>query len=75
MIEDKLKKIMSKILKVDANEIHADSSPDNISTWDSLQHMNLVLGLEQSFNISFDDEEIIQMLSYEIILATLNEKL
>jgi len=75
MIENKLKKIMSKILKVDVSELNADSSPDNIETWDSLQHMNLVLGLEQSFNVSFDDEEIIQLLSYEIILVTLDEKL
>jgi len=75
MIEDKLKRIMSKILKINASDINADSSPDNIDTWDSLMHMNLVLSLEQNFSVSFDDEEIIQLLSYEIILATLDEKL
>jgi len=74
LIEQKVKSIMSKILKIPEAEIHAESSPDDIETWDSLQHINLVLGLEQSFGITFDEEEIIQLLSYEIILATINEK-
>jgi acyl carrier protein len=74
MNEQKIKSIMSTILKISEDEIHAESSPDNIKTWDSLQHMNLILGLEQSFGITFDDEEIIQLLSYEIILAIINEK-
>lgn len=73
-MEDKLKKIMSQILKISVETINKDSSPDTIETWDSLQHMNLVLGIEQSFEVSFTDEEIMQMMSYEIILEILKEK-
>jgi acyl carrier protein len=74
-MEIKLKKIMSQILGVTENEISINSSPDNISSWDSLKHMNLVLAIEQGFNISFDDEDIIQMLSFEIIIETIKDKL
>jgi len=74
-MEEKLKKLLSQILRVPQSEITSDSSPDNIASWDSLQHMNIVLALEQSFKISFTDEEIVELLSYEIILETLNEKL
>ena len=74
-MEEKLKKILSQILRVPQNEITSNSSPDNISSWDSLQHMNIMLALEQSFGVSFTDEEIVESLSYEIILETLNEKL
>ena len=74
-MEKKLTKIMAQILGVQENEITPNSSPDNLSEWDSLKHMNLVLGIEQGFNISFDDEDIIQMLSFEIILETIKEKL
>lgn len=74
-MEEKLKKVLSQILRVPQNEITSNSSPDNISSWDSLQHMNIMLALEQSFGVSFTDEEIVESLSYEIILETLNEKL
>ena len=73
-MEEKLKKVMAQILKVNAESINADSSPDTIASWDSLQHMNLVLGLEQRFGISFSEDEIMQMMSYEIIVDLLKEK-
>jgi acyl carrier protein len=74
-MEKKLKKIMAQILGVPESKITSDSSPDNLPSWDSLKHMNLILAIEQSFNISFDDEEIIQSLSYGIIVEILKEKL
>lgn len=73
-MEEKLKKVMAQILKVNAESINADSSPDTIASWDSLQHMNLVLGIEQRFGISFSEDEIMQMMSYEIIVDILKEK-
>ena len=73
-MEEKLKKVMAQILKVNAESINADSSPDTIASWDSLQHMNLVLGIEQSFGISFSEDEIMQMMNYEIIVDILKEK-
>lgn len=73
-MEEKLKKIMSQTLSVPESEIMPDSSPDNLASWDSLQHMNLILAIEQGFDIRFDEEEIIQMLSFEIIIETIKEK-
>ncbi len=74
-MEDKIKTVMSKILKVPIDSIDPDSSPDNIDSWDSLLHMNLMLALEQEFTVSFSDEEIIQAISFGIILETLKERL
>lgn len=73
-MEEKLKKIMSQVLGIKMDEIKYDSSPDDIASWDSLQHMNLILAIEQGFNVRFDEEEIIQLLSFEIIMETINEK-
>lgn len=50
------------------------SSPDTIPTWDSLQHLNLVLALEQEFRIQFTPEEVEQLLSVELAAAALEEK-
>ena len=40
----------------DAEEINEESSPDTIESWDSLRHMNIVIALEEEFNVQFDTE-------------------
>jgi acyl carrier protein len=56
-------------------DVNEESSPDTIEKWDSLKHMNLVLALEEEFNVSFLDFEIIELLNVQIIVETLKEKL
>jgi acyl carrier protein len=51
------------------------SSPETIENWDSLNHLNLVLAIEQEFGIQLMPEEIEQLLSVEHIMALLDEKL
>ena len=65
-IENRLKAVFSKIFDIDSSCIDDDSSPDTIENWDSLNHMNLIIGLEQEFNLSFSMEEIVEKLN-EII--------
>lgn len=65
---------MSKVFDVPVEQLNEDSSPDTIENWDSLKHINLVLALEEELNISFSDEEVVEMLSVEIIIETLKEK-
>jgi acyl carrier protein len=56
-------------------EITPETSPDIIETWDSLQHLNLVLAIEQEFGVQFGPEDIAQILSVEDIVTLLTEKL
>ncbi len=74
MLLDRLLRIISIIMEVPIEELNKESSPDNIEKWDSLKHMNLILALEEEFNIAFSDEEIVEMLSVEIIVEILKEK-
>ena len=52
----------------------AESSAENTEKWDSLQHMNLMLALEEEFKIKFTDEEIVRMITAGIILEVLEAK-
>jgi len=72
-VEQRLKLVMSRIFKVPIEEITEDASPDTIESWDSLEHMNLVLALEQEFQIRFSAEEIVEMLNFNLILSLLEE--
>ena len=66
---------MSAIFNIDVNEINQDSSPDNIDNWDSMAHMNLIVGLEEEFNLEFDETEISEMMNLKLICLIVSEKL
>lgn len=67
-------RIVSQILKVPIETITDDSSPDTIERWDSLQHMNLVMAIEEGMGVQFDAEQIAEMLNVGLILIALGEK-
>lgn len=66
---------MAVVLKVPADRINDNSSPDNIDTWDSIAHINLTMALEGEFGVSFSDEQVVAMLNYELVRVTVAEAL
>ncbi len=73
-MEERLKKIMSRVFGVPVESINNDSSLDTIDDWDSITHMNLALAIEQAFDITLEPDEIIELISFELILAILKDK-
>ena len=55
---NQVRDITADVLGIDAGRITAESAPENIEIWDSVQHLNLVLALEERFGITFEPEEI-----------------
>ncbi|MBC7543476.1 MAG: acyl carrier protein [Candidatus Sericytochromatia bacterium] len=70
-MEQRIKQVMAAILDVDAAVIGNDSSPKTIGSWDSLRHMNLILGLEDEFGVQFGDDQFAELTSYHRILMAL----
>lgn len=74
-MEDKLKKVMAQTFNMPVEKITESASPDTIESWDSLNHINLIMAIEQAFGLTFDAKEIIEMLNYKLILLTIKQKL
>ena len=74
-IEERIRNIMSAVFEISADQIQDDSSPDTIGSWDSLKHMNLVVALEEEFDVEFNDNEIIEMMNYKLIREITTSKL
>ena len=51
----------------DSETINSETSQQNMGKWDSINHLRLIVELEEEFNISFDPEEIIVMKSINSI--------
>ena len=73
-MEEQLKEIMAAIFEVDPSDIDENTAAGDLEKWDSLHHMNLVAALEESFEVEFDEEEILEMVNVKLIMLTLQEK-
>ncbi len=71
---DQVRSIAGDVLHVPVAKLSADSTPESIESWDSVQHLNLVLALESQFGIEFEPEEIDQMKSIGKIAALVERK-
>ena len=74
-ILDQVRRVAADVFTMPLEQVTSESSPETIGNWDSLQHLNVVLALEQSFGLEFAPEEIEQMLSVEAIVMLVKEKL
>jgi len=74
-IEDRIKNIVSSVFEIPTEEINDESSSDTIESWDSLRHMNMVVALEEEFNVQFTDDNIAELINMKLIKTVLLEKL
>jgi acyl carrier protein len=71
---EQVRNVASDIFGIPVDKITADSSPETIENWDSMQHLNLVLALEEKFGVQLEPEDIEQMKNIGAV-AALVEKL
>lgn len=71
--QEKVFKVIGQIMNYPVEKINADSSPDNIEAWDSMSAMNLVLALEEAFNLQFKDEHLMEMMNAGLIVEVIKE--
>jgi len=58
---DEVRQVVADVFGLSLDDVTAESSPETIPQWDSVQHLNLVWALEQRFALAFVPEEIEQM--------------
>jgi len=74
-IEDKLKEIMGLVFDVPTSAIDNTTGPDDLDNWDSIGTINLITALEEEFGIEFEEEELLEMLNFQLIKMNIEEKL
>lgn len=60
-MEDAIKELFGTLLNVPAGEITAETSPENLEAWDSMQHLILISSFEEEFGIEVEIEETVDM--------------
>jgi acyl carrier protein len=67
--------LAADIFNVSRDEVGPAASPATIVQWDSLQHLSLVLAIEEHFNLELVPEEIEQMGTIELVTRIVENKL
>ena len=73
MIKASVKSVMAEVFEIDEATIQDDASQKTVSEWDSLQHLNLMVELEDKFDVSFEPEEIGDMTTLAKIVETIEK--
>ena len=58
---EQIRAMASDLFGVPVEQITAASSPQTLENWDSIQHLNLVLAVEEKFGVQLSPEEIEEM--------------
>jgi acyl carrier protein len=71
---DEVRSLVSDVLQQPLTAITAASSSENVSGWDSIRHLDVILALEERYSISIDPYEAAELASVEAIVRTLVER-
>jgi acyl carrier protein len=74
-IFEQVQGIASDLFGVPADQITRESSTETVEAWDSTQHLNFVLALEEKFNIQFSPEEMERMKNIGSTVKVVDNKL
>lgn len=74
-IFEQVQGIASDLFGVPADQITRESSTESVEAWDSTQHLNFVLALEEKFNIQFSPEEMERMKNIGSTVKVVDNKL
>ena len=73
-MSDRLKLLIATILELPLESIGDDASPMTLPNWDSVKQMDVMLGVEDEFNVRFDEEEISALTSYASIKDAISSR-
>jgi acyl carrier protein len=65
-VREQLREIFTAVLDLRSDEVVSDLSPDSCERWDSLHHIHLVNAIQETFGISLDVEQQVEILTFEL---------
>ena len=74
-LEKRISKVMSNVMEIPVESIDANSNQDNIEGWDSLKHLDLILGLEEEFGLTIPIEEVGSLTTFALIRLIIQEQI
>ena len=74
MEDQRVERLLAQLFKIPLAAISDELSMSDVEAWDSLQHMELILSVEQTFQIQLAFDDIVAMQSVGQIKQVLRQK-
>lgn len=71
-MDEKILEIMTRVFQTEG--LGTDCSQSNCDKWDSLHHLNLIVELEDEFDMEFEPEEIAEMKTFSKVKEIISFK-
>jgi acyl carrier protein len=71
---EKVKFIVSEILKISINKTEDDIEMNKVPQWDSVAQLLIISSLEDKFNIQFSSSEISKLIDLKSIIKIIEKK-
>ncbi|EPC1978189.1 acyl carrier protein [Campylobacter jejuni] len=71
-MEKQFYEILKNILEIEVNE-HTNLSMNNYPEWNSLAHIDIIMSLEEEFEIKFDKEKLTELNSQNMLLKEIKK--
>lgn len=71
---ERVNEVFRTVFEDDTLVINEGTNAEQIEKWDSLQHINLLAVLEETFGITFDIDEIVAMENVGDIVSIIEAK-
>ena len=68
---EKVQNLIASTLKVAPDKLTRETSDKDLMAWDSLAHVNLMMSLEQTFDLFLEVEDFTQLTSVSAIVEYL----
>ena len=70
----KITKIINEVFEIDLNTLDKKSIINEISNWDSYNHMNLIIAIEAGFNIEIQPNEVEKIINIKDLIDIIKLK-
>jgi acyl carrier protein len=75
MIREDLKSVILEILHLEDWDIKDETRAYEVPGWDSLNHINIILGVEKHFSVRFENTELFKLKNIGDLQRLLDAKL
>lgn len=69
MDDNRVEQVIAEVFKIDRQAVKDDLAYGDVSEWDSLNHVELMLRLETDFGVEIGEDEMLELTSVRAIRA------
>jgi len=67
MISDRVRQVIAAALQLPVEDVTDDLAFNAVPSWDSVNHIALMLSLEEAFGLSIPDDDLIELTTADAI--------